>query len=172
MICRNAKGKGGTKWDCVTDGETGSKWVIKKENGEKIKKLGDWRGKGGSMSEWHEFVIPLDTSAYWCNAIFFGSGPPGSKYDVLGTLNMLLRMEKIGKEWAKDRDIDNPFFGFHEFPHNSLFHLHMHCIDLEKIYDENGNVLPAYLEHRKKTIALRTYIDKLQQMLNSKTCAY
>ena len=43
---------------------------------------------------------------------------------------------------------------------------------MEQIYDEKGNVLPAYLEHRKKTIALRTYIDKLQQMLNSKMCAY
>jgi len=48
----------------------------------------------------------------------------------------------------------------------------MHCIDLEQIYDEEGNVLPAYLEHRKKTIALGTYIYKLQQMLKETECAY
>ena len=171
MICRNSVGNGGTI--CAQPGETGSKFKVQ-QNGEIKEEIkGAWGKPNGSMSEWHEFVIPLDTSAYWCNAIFFGSGPPGSKYDVVNTLDMLHRLDRIGVEWADARGIKKPFFGFHEFPHNSLFHLHMHCIDLDKIYDEAGEVLPAYLEHRKKTIALGTYIDKLNtQMLKETECAY
>ena len=157
MICRNGAGRGGTPG--AQDGEAGSL-------SEKFKGT-----VAASMSKWHEFVIPLDTSMYWCNAMFFGSGPSKSKYDIVGTLDMLKRLQTIGFEWAEARGINNPFFGFHEFPQNSLFHLHLHCIDMESILGEDGKILPSFEAHFGHTIPLKTYIDKLQQMLNSKTCA-
>lgn len=169
MICRNAAGNGGTKW--AKDGDAGSKWKITKDKttGKEIKRESNFLKPNGSMSEWHEFVIPTDTSMYWCNAMFFGTGPPGSQYDNMNTLLMLYKLRQIGYEWAKARNIKNPYFGFHEFPQNSLFHLHMHCIDLDQVQDtETGHALPGFKEHMHKTTNLHHYINLLKTRLEEK----
>eukprot|EP00943_MAST-04B_sp_MAST-4B-sp1_P005610 g5610.t1 len=160
MICRNAPGKGGTVG--AKDGEGGSKWKISQDKDGNVNRVSNFESEGGSMSEWHEFVIPTDTSMYWCNAMFFGSGPEGSPYDVPNTLKMLYRLKQIGEEWRKARKIENPYFGFHKFPQNSLFHLHMHCIDLDQVQTSDGKNLPGFESHFAKTLNLKHYIDKLE----------
>jgi hypothetical protein len=152
VIIRNAAGRGGTPR--VKDGEAGSQVDGNKKS--------FFKTSGGSMSYRHEFIVPLDTSFYWCNAALFGSGP--GKYDKAGTLEMLGNMKKVALEWAKNRKIKKPFFGFHEFPNNSLFHLHLHMIDLDQIHDTvTKKELPGYTENFEKTISIDDYIEKLEK---------
>jgi len=162
VIIRNAAGRGGTPG--ANNGEAGSQFD---KNGTNL-----FETDGGSMSYRHEFIVPLDTSFWWCNAALFGSGP--DKYNPAGTLKMLNEMKEVALKWAENRGIDNPFFGFHEFPNNSLFHLHLHMIDLDQIHatitdpetktiTKTNQLLPGYTANFAKTIPIDYYIEKLDE---------
>lgn len=156
IIIRNEAGRGGTPG--ALDGENGS---MVGHQGVK-----NFKTPGGSMSYRHEFIMPLDTSFWWCNAAYFGKGP--GKYAPTGTYKMLTQMNEVAKEWAEKHGVMNPFFGFHEFPHNSLYHLHLHMIDLDEIKDKDDidkKILPGYTTNFEKTTPLNYYITRMAQMV-------
>lgn len=161
IIIRNEAGRGGTPG--ALNGESGG--MVDRDGARNFK------SHRGSMSYRHEFIMPLDTSFWWCNAAYFGQGP--GKYAPKGTYKMLTKMKQVANEWAVKHGVKNPFFGFHEFPHNSLFHLHLHLIDLDRINDKDeGSILPGYIANFEKTTPLDYYIDKMAQRVQQDEDAF
>jgi hypothetical protein len=108
-------------------------------------------------------MIIDNSCVYLCNPIFFGKGE--GFYDNLGAVVILLKMKELANNWAKKRNIKNPFFGFHVHPDNSIASLHLHMCSLDDIYykDEEGveKLLPGYVKHFSKTKSIDDVINEI-----------